>query len=80
MPADNTVTGASTGRPAHAARPGVPAAKVTGILIAAGAVTAGGLLGAAVLLKSSGPTGTTPESAKLITVSLTPSREHPGLP
>lgn len=74
------MTGTPSRRPAHAARPGLPAAKIGALLAAAVALATAGWLGALVWMKSSGPTSTAPVSASLITVSLTPSREHPGLP
>lgn len=80
MSSDHTVTGAPTGRPAHAARPGISAAKAGLVLAALGAVGLAGWLAAGALLRSTGPATTTPVSASLITVSLTPAREHPGLP
>lgn len=80
MSSDHTVTGAPTGRPAHAARPGISAARAGAILVALCALGLAGWLVGGALLRSAGPTTTAPESASLITVSLTPAREHPGLP
>lgn len=74
------MTGVPAGPPAHAARPGLPAAKAGVILAGLAALTAAGWLGATALLKSTGPSTTAPVSASLITVSLTAGREHPGLP
>ena len=74
------MTGAPSGPPAHAARPGLPVRTIGVILAALVSLAAAGWLGAAALLRSTGPTTTAPVSASLITVSLTPSREHPGLP
>lgn len=74
------MTGAPAGRPAHAARPGVSAAKAGVTVAGLCALGLAGWLAGAALLKSTGPTTTAPVSASLITVSLTPDREHPGLP
>jgi len=68
------VTGSPSRRPAHAARPGVPATKAVVAIAGLAALGTAGWLGATALLKSVGPTTTTPVSASLITV--TPS--EPG--
>ena len=69
MSSCHTVTGAPAGRPAHAARPGVPAVQVAAALVGLTLLVALGWLGISALLKSTGPTATTPVSASLITVT-----------
>ena len=73
MTSRHTVTGTPPGRPAHAVRPGVPAAKIAATVAGLAALAAAGWFGIGAVLKSTGPTTTTPVSASLITVTPSPA-------
>jgi hypothetical protein len=69
------VTGQQRSRPAHAAREAGPASRVLVIMIGAAVLAAVGI-GAAALRADDKPTGSTPGSAQLITVTPSvPSRD-----
>jgi hypothetical protein len=62
------VTGQQRARPAHAAREAGPASRVLVVMIGAAVLAAFGI-GAAALRADDKPTGSTPGSARLITVT-----------
>jgi hypothetical protein len=69
------VTGQQRSRPAHAAREAGPASRVLVVMIGAAVLAAFGI-GAAALRADDKPTGSTPGSARLITVTPSvPSRD-----
>ena len=65
----HSVTASPPGRPAHAARPGLPAARMAAILVGLAALTVAGWMGGIALLKSTGPATSEPVSASQITVT-----------
>ena len=66
----HTVTGPQRSRPAHAARESSPASRVLVIVIGAAVLAAAAVgIGAAALRADDRPTGSTPGSARLITVT-----------
>ncbi|MEI7517385.1 MAG: hypothetical protein WCJ98_02785 [Mycobacteriaceae bacterium] len=64
----HTVTGQQRSRPAHAARDAGPASRVLVVVIGVTVLAAVGI-GAAALLTDDRPAGSTPGSARLITVT-----------
>lgn len=73
----HSVTAPPATRPAHAARPGLPAARLAAILIGLAALTAAGWMGGIALLKSTGPATSEPVSASQITVTPTSAAARP---
>lgn len=65
----HSVTAPPATRPAHAARPGLPATRLAAILIGLAALTAAGYMGGAALLKSTGSATSEPVSASQITAT-----------
>lgn len=64
----HSVTAPPRTRPAHAARPGLPARRLAAILIGLVALTAAGWLGGVALLESGGPATSEPVSASQMTM------------
>lgn len=62
------VTAPPDRRPAHAARPGLPAERLAAILIGLAALTAAGWMGGLALLESAGPATSEPVSASQMTM------------
>jgi len=69
LPHGHTVTGQQRSRPAHAAREVDSAGRVLVIVIGAAVLAAAAGMGAAALRADDVPTGSTPGSARLITVT-----------
>ena len=73
----HSVTAPPATRPAHAARPGLPGARLAAILIGLAALMAAGWMGGVALLKSTGAATSEPVSASQITVTSAPTGARP---